>query len=117
MEQGGPQALRAKPRGGRHPFVPPERLDDLGEILSRGALSFGYDTDLWTLPRVARVLEKEWGVHYSHSGVWLLLKKHELASFAPHDLGELKRGVRLAVMRMRDRPMLLRQLARSSELS
>ena len=108
MEQGGPQALRAKPRGGRHPFVPPERLDDLGEILSRGALSFGYDTDLWTLPRVARVLEKEWGVHYSHSGVWLLLKKHELASFAPHDLGMLKRGVRLAVMRMRDRPMLLR---------
>ena len=74
MEQGGPQALRAKPRGGRHSFVPPERLDGLGEILSRGALSFGYDTDLCTLPRVARVLEKEWGVHYSHSGVWLLLK-------------------------------------------
>ena len=49
--------------------------------------------------------------------VWAHLKKHELASFAPHDLGMLKRGVRLAVMRMRDRPMLLRQLARSSELS
>ncbi|MDG6912492.1 MAG: IS630 family transposase [Nitrososphaerota archaeon] len=52
------------------------------------------------LPRYSPELNpEEW--------VWAHLKKHELASFAPHDLGELKRGVRLAVMRMRDRPMLL----------
>lgn len=48
--------------------------------------------------------------------MWAHLKKHELASFAPHDLKELKRGVRLAVVRMRDRPKLLRRLASSSKL-
>lgn len=48
--------------------------------------------------------------------VWAYLKKHELASFAPHDLQELKRGVRLATMRMRDRPALVRKLAGSSRL-
>lgn len=48
--------------------------------------------------------------------VWSHLKKHELASFAPHDLKELKRGVRLATMRMRDRPALVRKLASSSRL-
>ena len=48
--------------------------------------------------------------------VWAHLKKHELASFAPHDLKELTRGVRRAIMRMRDRPKLLRKLAGSSKL-
>ena len=48
--------------------------------------------------------------------VWAHLKKHELASFAPHDLKELKRGVRLAIVRMRDRPELLSKLAASSKL-
>ena len=48
--------------------------------------------------------------------VWAHLKKHERASFAPHDLQELKRRVRLAVVRMGDRPKLLRKLAGSSKL-
>jgi putative transposase len=48
--------------------------------------------------------------------VWAHLKKHELASFSPHNLKELKRGVRLAVMRMRDRPKLLSNIATSSKL-
>ncbi len=30
--------------------------------------------------------------------VWSHLKKHELASYAPHDLAELSRGVRLWVI-------------------
>jgi putative transposase len=48
--------------------------------------------------------------------VWARLKKHELASFAPHDLKGLRRGIRWAVVRMRDRPRLLLKLARSSNL-
>jgi transposase len=49
-------------------------MSELKDILVRGALAYGFDTDLWTLPRVAAVLEKEWGIRYSRSGVWLLLK-------------------------------------------
>jgi transposase len=48
--------------------------------------------------------------------VWAHLKKHEFASFAPHDLKELRRGIRLAVVRMRDRPRLLVKLAGASKL-
>jgi hypothetical protein len=44
------------------------------------------------------------------------VKKHELVSFAPHDLKELKRRVRLAVVRKRDRTELVRELARFSKL-
>jgi putative transposase len=48
--------------------------------------------------------------------VWAHLNKHELASFAAHDLQELKRRERLAVVRMRDRPKLLGKLAGSGKL-
>jgi transposase len=48
--------------------------------------------------------------------VWSHLKKHELASYAPLDVRELRRGVRLGVMRMRDRPALIRSFVDASHL-
>jgi transposase len=39
------------------------------ELLHRGARAQGYPTDLWTLKRVAEVIEKEYGVEYTLSGV------------------------------------------------
>ena len=71
----GLEALRAVPRGGRFPYVKPETMATLPAILARGAQSFGYQTDLWTLRRLAVVLEKEWGVRYTKSGTWVLLKR------------------------------------------
>jgi transposase len=75
-EEGGPQALRAVPRSGRPPFVPAATMATLPEILSRGALAYGYSTDLWTIPRVVQTLQREWGVRYSQSATWLILKGH-----------------------------------------
>ncbi|MCI4343644.1 MAG: IS630 family transposase [Thermoplasmata archaeon] len=48
--------------------------------------------------------------------VWSHLKNHELASYAPHDVRELRRGVRLGVMRMRDRPALIRSFVEATHL-
>jgi transposase len=48
--------------------------------------------------------------------VWAYLKKHELASYAPHNVTELRRGVRLSVMRMRVRPELIRSFVVASHL-
>ena len=45
------------------------------------------------------------------------LKKHELASAAPHDLPELRSGLRRAVMRMRVRPALTRSFYRATPLA
>ena len=75
LEAKGPDALRAKPRTGRLPFVGRENIASLPGILARGAQSFGYETDLWTLRRIAAVLEKEWGVRYTKSGTWVLLQR------------------------------------------
>ena len=75
LEKGGVDALHTKPHPGRTPFVDRETLATLPDILARGALAFGYQTDLWTLRRLAHVLEKEWGVRYTKSGTWVLLKR------------------------------------------
>lgn len=48
--------------------------------------------------------------------VWSHLKNHELASYAPHNVDELRRGIRLGVMRMRDRPRLFRSFVRAVHL-
>ncbi len=48
--------------------------------------------------------------------VWRHLKNHELASYAPHDVKELRRGLRLGVMRVRDRPRLIRSFIKAAHL-
>ena len=65
--------LKAKPLGR------PKRLDvRQGERLSRlllaGALQAGFATELWTVKRVRSVIEREFGVQYSQTGCWELLR-------------------------------------------
>jgi transposase len=51
----------------------------LPKILARGALSYGFSTDLWTIPRILDVTEAEWGVRYEKSAMWRLLKRYGLS--------------------------------------
>ena len=40
----------------------------------RGALAAGFPTELWTLKRVRAVVKREFGVAYSTTGAWELLR-------------------------------------------
>ncbi len=44
-----------------------------------GALSYGFSTDLWTIPRIIQVTVAEWGVRYTETAMWRLLKRHGLS--------------------------------------
>ena len=70
----GRRALRKAPRTGRPPQLSETEKKRLVEALEAGALAQGYATDLWTLARVGRLIEKISGKRYSESGVWRLLK-------------------------------------------
>jgi transposase len=48
-------------------------------MLARGALAYGYSTDLWTIPRIVKVAEAQWGVRYSETAMWRMLKRHGLS--------------------------------------
>jgi transposase len=43
--------------------------------LQKGAAMHGYPTDLWTLTRVAEVIEKTTGVEYHPGHVWKVLRR------------------------------------------
>lgn len=61
-KKGGASALKAAGRAGRKPRLSPEQDQRLAEILTAGPEAAGFPTPLWTLPRVARVIRREFGV-------------------------------------------------------
>ena len=72
--QGGEVALRAKPRPLRS-RLKPLQLQRLEGILLKAPRSSGCTTELWTLQRVADVIERHFGVRYDPLGVWHVLTR------------------------------------------
>jgi transposase len=60
----GLNALRAKPHAGAAPKLNAQQRADLREHLLAGAQAAGFDTDLWTCPRVRQLIQKLYGVTY-----------------------------------------------------
>ena len=73
-QRGGTTALKAAGRAGRMPRLSDAQLARVGRALRRGPRAHGFATDLWTLDRVATVIEAETGVHYHPGHVWKLLR-------------------------------------------
>ena len=69
----GARGLDAKPIPGRPPRLSPAQKRRLVTLLGRGAVHAGYHTELWTLPRVARLIREEFGVRYHPAHVWKVL--------------------------------------------
>lgn len=74
LEEGGIEALRAKPHAGRRARLRPEQKKRLERVLLAGAQAAGFGTDLWTLARVAQVIERLFGVKYHPGHVWYVLR-------------------------------------------
>jgi transposase len=72
----GEKALSAKPRQGAKRWkLSPRQRERLAKLLLKGPLAHGYGTHLWTLPRVAEVIEKHFGVSYHPHHVWRVLRQ------------------------------------------
>src|SRR5436853_7872863 len=63
----GRTALKAAGRAGRKPRLEAPQLARVETALLKGPGSHGFATELWTLPRVALVIERLTGVRY-HPG-------------------------------------------------
>lgn len=72
LQAGGMQALKRRPRG-RPAGLDEARRRELMRALKRGALAAGFATDLWTLPRVGKLIEGRFRRSYSESQVWRIL--------------------------------------------
>lgn len=71
----GPEGLRPRPASGRPPKLSEGQRRRLLDVLRRGPPAAGYPTELWTLKRVAEVIEREFGVAYHPCHVWRLLDR------------------------------------------
>jgi len=105
----GPEALGARPRSGRPARLSPDQKRLVPEFLWHGAEAYGFRGTVWTCARIARVVEKEFGVHYHKDHIGRLLKELQWTPQVP-----IRRAIQrdeAAIQRWREEvwPELLRR--------
>src|ERR671917_3144 len=76
MRRRGRRGLRARPRTGRPPRLDARAWTRLGRLLARGAVAAGFETERWTLRRIAVLVERESGVRHHPRYLERPLKAH-----------------------------------------
>jgi transposase len=66
--------LKARPLG-RPKRLDAHQCERLKKMLLKGALAAGFATELWTVKRVRALVAREFGVRYSNTGGWELLRR------------------------------------------
>lgn len=72
-QKGGVAALASKGRTGPKPKLDAAQTQQVATALLEGPAAHGYRTPLWTLPRVAALIQHLTGVRYHPGHVWKLL--------------------------------------------
>ena len=70
----GKRGLRVKPSPGRTPLLNQRGRERLARLLLQGPMEAGYETNLWTLRRIAEVIHREFGIRYTIPNVWKLMR-------------------------------------------
>jgi transposase len=93
-QAGGPDALRSQGPTGPAPRLSDRQLARVEQVLLKGATANGFVGQLWTLDRIATVIQRLTGVRHHPAHLWALLH---------HRLGwTVQRPVRRAAERNRD---------------
>ena len=74
-EQGGVATLAKRRGGGPKARLSDSQLQQLPALLEKGPETYGFRGDVWTQPRVAKVIERELGVRFTPQHVGNLLRK------------------------------------------
>lgn len=70
----GAEGLVARPAPGRPSKLSARQRGQLERILLRGAAASGFESDLWTCPRVAQVIRRQFGISYHVDHIGRLLR-------------------------------------------
>ncbi len=70
----GTAGLHSRGAPGRTPRLSDAQLEQAEQALLEGAKAHGFDTDLWTLDRIATVIWRITGVRHHSAHVWRLLR-------------------------------------------
>ncbi len=114
IETDGMDGLKSKPRPGRPAKLTTRELERLDRLLTRGPTKLGYPTELWTLRRVAEVIEKHFGVQYDASGVWHVLKRMGWSCQKPERRARERDEEAIVQWRKKDWPRIKKSPSRRS---
>lgn len=70
----GPAALLHRKPPGPRPKLTDEQRAQLPQLLERGPQAWGFVGEVWTQPRIAEVVRREFGVSYHPSQFGIILK-------------------------------------------
>ena len=70
----GPDGLRSRGPSGPAPQLTDQQLATVEQALLQGARAYGFVGELWTLDRIATVIERLTGVQHHPAWVWALLR-------------------------------------------
>ena len=109
-ERRGRDGLVAKPAPGRPVKLVAAARSKLEQLLLRGAQACGFATDLWTCPRIAAVIRREFSVSYHvdhigrllHSMGWTPQKPERRARERDED--SIRRWVKIEWPRLKKKP-------------
>ena len=73
VEVGGIDRVKRLGSRGRPPGLSDAQLLELTQLLKKGSIWAGYATEMWTLPRIAALIQERFAVRLAVSSVWGLL--------------------------------------------
>jgi transposase len=74
-QDGGRGALAGAGRAGRSRRLSDAQLAEVEAALAKGPRANGFPTEMWTLARVAEVIERVTGVRHSQTQTWTILRE------------------------------------------
>lgn len=83
LQEQGRRGLRARPRTGRPPRLDARAWSRLDRLLAKGAAAAGFETERWTLKRIAALIRREFGVRYHPRHLERPLKAHDFSVQRP----------------------------------
>jgi len=83
----------------------------LGKALLTGAVANGFPTELWTLARVVKLIEREFGLAYSTVNVWRILREMGFSNQRPAGRAVQRDEAAIKHWRVKRWPALKKSLA------
>jgi len=105
-EKQGEAFFQAHSPPGRPPGLSQKHKKKLQKLLLKGARANGYKTELWTLQRVAEVIDSHFGIRYELSSVWHILKGMGWSCQKPERRARERDEKAIALWRKKDWPRI-----------
>lgn len=113
LRDGGRRALRRRAHTGRPPQLTAATWRRLERVLQRGAVAAGFETERWTLRRVAAVACRECGVRYHWRSWGRVLRGHGWTPQLPPTQATERNEALIAAWLRRDWPRIKKGLVRA----